>query len=98
MARSAITANDKLDFVQAIIASDTFTKSDDKAIRILQQIIDDAKHKIATQTINEMDRNARKDGKFISNKSEAIKVARKFQVADQDTILAAMAREIGLDF
>ena len=98
MTRSALTANDKIDFVQAIIAADVFTKDNEKAIRILQSIIDDAKNKIATQTVNEMDRNARKEGKYISNKLEAIKVARTFAVVDETTILGAMAREIGLDF
>jgi hypothetical protein len=98
MARSPITASDKLDFVQTIIAADVFTKDNEKAIRILQSIIDDAKNKIATQTVNDMDRAARKEGKYISNKLEAIKVARKFKAADEETILGAMAREIGLDF
>jgi hypothetical protein len=84
MARSPITASDKLDFVQTIIAADVFTKDNEKAIRILQSIIDDAKNKIATQTVNNMDRAARKEGKYISNKLEAIKVARKFKAADEE--------------
>ena len=98
MARTAITANDKLEFIQAIIESDVFTKSDDKAIRIMQQIINDAKNKIATQTVNSMDKAARKEGKYISNKLESIKVARQFKALDENSITAAIAREIGLDF
>ena len=98
MARTAITPDDKFDFVIAIIESDVFTAKDDKAVRMLQQIIDDAKYLVARKTVQAMDREARKDGKFISNMTEAIKVASKFKALDENTVTAAIAREMGLDF
>jgi hypothetical protein len=98
MARTPITTDDKFDFVIAILESDVFTAKDEKAIRILQQIIDDAKYKVARKTVQTMDREARKQGKFISNMTEATKVASKFKALDENSITAAIAREMGLDF
>ena len=98
MARKSITTEDKFAFVAAIIEADVFTAKDETAIRILQGIIDDAKHRFATKTIEEMDRKARAEGKYISNKFEAVKVARQFKAIDENSITAAIARELGLDF
>jgi hypothetical protein len=98
MTRSPITADDKFEFIIAILESDVFSAKDEKAIRIMQQIIDDAKYKVARKTVQAMDREARKEGKFISNMTEATKVASKFKAMPENTIVAAIAREIGLDF
>lgn len=98
MARTPITPEDKFDFVIAIIESDVFTAQDEKAIRLLQQIIDEAKFKVARKTVQSMDREARKQGKFISNMTEATKVASKFKALDENSVTAAIARELGLDF
>jgi len=98
MARTAVTSEDKFDFVIAILESDVFTPQDEKAIRIMQEIINDAKYRVARKTVQSMDREARKQGKFISNMTEATKVASKFKALDENSVTAAIARELGLDF
>lgn len=98
MTRSRITSDDKFDFVIAIIESDVFTAKDEKAIRLLQQIIDEAKYKVARTTVQTIDREARKEGKFVGNMTEAIKVASKFKALPENTVTASIAREMGLDF
>jgi hypothetical protein len=98
MARTPVTSEDKFDFVIAILESDVFTPQDEKAIRIMQEIINDAKYRVARKTVQSMDREARKQGKFISNMTEATKVASKFKALDENSVTAAIARELGLDF
>jgi len=94
----AVTSEDRIAFVAAIIEADVFTKEDTAAIQILQGIINDTKTRMATKAIAAMDKEARKEGKYVSNKFEAIKAARQFKAIDENTITAAIARELGLDF
>jgi hypothetical protein len=91
-----VTADQKLAFVEKIIASDVFNSSEVAAVAILQQLVDDAKKEIATQFVNKQDADARKIGKMIANKKEAIKVAANVVSFDTDTVAGAYARELGV--
>jgi hypothetical protein len=91
-----VNADQKLAFVEKIIASDIFNSSEVAAVAILQQLVDDAKKEIATQFVNKQDVEARKSGKMIANKKEAIKIAATAVSFDTDTIAGAYARELGV--
>lgn len=91
-----VSALDKLMFVQEIITCDVFTSKDVEAVAILQQLVNDAKKEIATKFVNEQDAEARKSGKMVANKKDAIKTTASKLSFDEDTIYAAYARELGV--
>jgi hypothetical protein len=91
-----VTPDQKLAFVEKIIASDVFNSSEIAAVAILQQLVADAKKEIATEFVNKQDAEARKSGKMIANKKEAIKIAVNAVSFDTDTIAGAYARELGV--
>ena len=91
-----VSALDKLMFVQEIITCDVFTSKDVEAVAILQQLVNDAKKEIATKFVNDQDAQARKSGKMVANKKDAIKTAANKLSFDEDTIYAAYARELGV--
>ncbi len=91
-----VTADQKLAFVNKIIGSDVFNSSDVAAVAILQQLVDSAKKEIATKFVNDQDAEARKSGKMVANKKDAIKTAASKLSFDEDTIYAAYARELGV--
>lgn len=91
-----VTASQKLAFVEKVIASDIFNSSEVAAVAILQQLVDDAKKEFATGWVNNQDADARKVGKMVANKKEAIKVAASKLNFDKDTVSGAMARELGV--
>ena len=96
MKAKKVSALDKLMFVQEIISCDVFTSKDVEAVAILQQLINDAKKEIATEFVNKQDVEARKVGKMIASKKDAIKTAASELSFDEDTIYAAYARELGV--
>ena len=73
-----------------------FTSKDVEAVAILQQLVNDAKKEIATKFVNDQDAEARKIGKMVANKKDAIKTAASKLSFDEDTIYAAYARELGV--
>jgi len=91
-----VTPQQKLAFVQKIIASDVFNSSEVAAVAILQQLVNDAKKEVATEFVNKQDAEARKVGKMVANKKEAIKTAASKINLDEDTIYGAYARELGV--
>jgi len=91
-----VNANQKLAFVEKIIASDIFNSSEVAAVAILQKLVDDAKKEIATEFVNKQDVEARKVGKMVADKKEATKVAAKSISFDSDTVFGAYARELGV--
>jgi hypothetical protein len=96
MKAKKVTAIDKMMFVQEIITCDVFTSKDVEAVAILQQLVNDAKKEIATEFVNKQDAEARKVGKMVANKKEAIKTAASKLSFDEDTIYGAYARELGV--
>ncbi len=96
MKAKKVSALDKLMFVQEIITCDVFTSKDVEAVAILQQLVNDAKKEIATEFVNKQDAEARKIGKMIASKKDAIKIAASKLSFDEDTIYAAYARELGV--
>ena len=91
-----VTVDEKLAFVQGVILSAGFNSKDTYAVAILQQLIDSAKKEVATEFVNEQDAEARKTGKRVANKKEAIKILADKVTWDEDTIYGAFARELGV--
>jgi len=91
-----ITVDQKLAFVQGVITSGAFDSNDKYAVAILQQLIDSAKKEVAVDFVNKQDAEARKVGKRVANKKEAIKIAASSVTWDEDTIYGAFARELGV--
>lgn len=91
-----VSAVDKMQFVQNVIMSDIFNSSNEFAVAILQQLVDDAKKEVATKFVNKQDAEARKSGKMVANKKDAIKNATSKLSFDEDSIYGAYARELGV--
>ena len=96
MATKKVTVDQKLAFVQGVICSGAFDSQDTYAVAILQQLIDSAKKEVATDFVNKEDAEARKIGKMVANKKEAIKIATKSVTWDEDTVYGSFAREMGV--
>lgn len=96
MKATKVTAQQKLAFVNKIISADVFDSSQIAAVAILQQLIDSAKKEIATQNVNKLDEQLRKEGKTIANKNKVVKMAVAQLNYDSDTVAGAMARELGV--
>ena len=96
MTTKKITVDQKLAFVQGVILSGAFDSNDTYAIAILQQLIDSAKKEVGVDFVNKQDVEARKIGKMVANKKEAIKIASSSVTWDEDTIYGAFARELGV--
>ena len=94
--KNKVTANQKLAFVEKIIAADIFNSSEVAAVALLQQLVDSAKKEIATDFVNKQDVEARKIGKMIADKKEAIKISASKLSFDSDTVFGAYARELGV--
>lgn len=94
--KNKVTANQKLAFVEKIIAADIFDSSDVAAVAILQQLVDSAKKEFATNWVSVQDAEARKAGKMVADKKHAIKVASSSLNFDTDTVFGAYARELGV--
>jgi hypothetical protein len=91
-----VTVDQKLEFVHGVILSGAFNSNDTYAVAILQQLIDSAKKEVAVEFVNIEDAKARKIGKRIANKKEAIKIAASAVSWDEDTLYCAFARELGV--
>ena len=91
-----VTPDQKLAFVEKIIASDVFNSSEVAAVAILQQLVDDAKKEIAIQNVENLDQQLRQEGKTIANKTKIVKMAIAQLNFDSDTISGAFARELGV--
>ena len=91
-----VTADQKMAFVQGVILSGAFDSKDEYAVAILQQLVNDAKKDVATKFVTNHDTEARKAGKRVANKKEAIKLASGALSFDEDTIYGAFARELGV--
>ena len=91
-----VTVDQKLAFVQGVILSGAFDSNDTYAIVILQQLIDSAKKEVAVDFVNKQDVEARKIGKMIADKKEAIKISASKLSFDSDTVFGAYARELGV--
>jgi len=96
MKAKKITVDQKLAFVQGVILSAAFDSNDTYAVAILQQLIDSAKKECAVDFVNREDAAARKIGKRVANKKEAIKNAASKLSFDEDTVYCAYARELGV--
>jgi len=96
MNANKVTANQKLAFVEKIIASDVFNASEVAAVAMLQKLVNDAKKEIATDFVNKQDVEARKVGKMVADKKGAIKIAASKLSFDEDTVFGATARELGV--
>ena len=94
--KNKVTANQKLAFVEKIIAADIFNSSEVAAVALLQQLVDSAKKEIATDFVNKQDVEARKIGKMVADKKEAIKISASKLSFDSDTVFGAYARELGV--
>jgi len=97
MATKKVDAMQKVAFVQGVILSGAFDSQDTYAVAILQQLIDSAKKEIATDFVNKQDVEARKIGKKVANKKEAIKLSAKAVTWDEDSVYGAIAREMGVN-
>jgi hypothetical protein len=91
-----VTVDQKLAFVQGVILSGAFDSNDTYAVEILQQLINSAKKEVAVDFVNREDVEARKVGKMVANKKEAIKIAAGAVSWDEDTVYGAFARELGV--
>ena len=91
-----VTVDQKLAFVQGVILSGAFDSNDKYAVEILQQLINSAKKEVAVDFVNREDVEARKLGKMVANKKEAIKIAASAVTWDEDTVYGACARELGV--
>jgi hypothetical protein len=91
-----ITVDQKLAFVEKVILAGAFDSNDTYAVAILQQLIDSAKKEVATEFVNKQDAEARKIGKMVANKKEAIKISAGAVTWDEDTIYGSFARELGV--
>jgi len=96
MKAKKITVDQKLAFVQGVILSAAFDSNDTYAVAILQQLIDSAKKEVAVDFVNREDAAARKIGKRVANKKEAIKIAASAVTWDENTLYGSFARELGL--
>ena len=94
--KQKVTAEQKMTFVQSVILSGAFDSKDEYAVAILQQLVNEAKKDIATKFVINHDTEARKIGKRVANKKEAIKLASGAISFDEDTIYGAFARELGV--
>ena len=94
--KNKVTANQKLAFVEKIIAADIFDSSEVAAVAILQQLVDSAKNEIATKSVNKLDKQFRESGRMIADKNKVKEMALRALDSDSDTVFGAYARELGV--
>ena len=94
--KNKVTANQKLAFVEKIIAADIFNSSEVAAVAILQQLVDSAKNEIATKSVNKLDKQFRESGRMIADKNKVKEMALRALDSDSDTVFGAYARELGV--